>query len=274
MDAVGGGDILDLFDLDNDNDIDFETAYKMISNFDDVASSLNDGVLPKLGFGSLEKADGEQFGLNQTDQNELPEMQRQHQQYWHHQESPERSRKETQHEHLDSANDPSRRPQLLSVYESNAIEHFLDSLVSQNNVTGWDEQGWGREALSPPLEDFSYHPPPVEIPEITLADSDIPPEIQDNPSKVKKWKHVEIERIRRNQIKKTFDQLIGMTRYPRGHGHRVGKPSSDKRIPKHTLLNFIVEDIRLILRANESLESLLRDSNVKKDDDRRSGSNS
>ncbi|SJM84096.1 uncharacterized protein ZBIST_1456 [Zygosaccharomyces bailii] len=262
MDAVGTGDMFDLFDLDNENDIDFETAYKMISNFDDATSSLNDDILPKLGFGNMEKVDAAQFALNQTDQHELPDLQRQHQEHWHHNEPLEGVLKDIQTDHSTSASEPDNRPQLLSVYESNAIEQFLDSLVSRNNVTEWEE-GAIREKEPSNSEDYSYHPPPVEIPEITLTDSDIPGEIRNNPRMVKKWKHVEIERIRRNQIKKTFDQLIGMTRYPRGHGKTVGKPHGDKRIPKHTLLNFIVEDIRLILQANQRLELLLRGSNGK-----------
>ena len=42
MDSAAGTNLLDLFDLDNGDDIDFETAYKMISNFDDEM------VLPKM----------------------------------------------------------------------------------------------------------------------------------------------------------------------------------------------------------------------------------
>ncbi|GAV53787.1 hypothetical protein ZYGR_0AK02890 [Zygosaccharomyces rouxii] len=306
MESVGGGggDMFDLFDLDNDNDIDFETAYKMISNFDDVASNGgHDELLPRLGFGDLTDVET-QFGLNNGREDQYEQAQQQHEQWPHqsqwpvqlqpqpshsqqlqyYQDFPPKQQQQQQQQrqqsnsldqnsetvssgdgiqHEASARDD--RPQLLSAYESNAIEHFLDSLISQNHAREKEEQESKKDS---PYVSVTYRPPVVEIPEITIADSDIPVDIQHDASKVKKWKHVEIERIRRNQIKKTFDQLIGMTRHPRGSGsNKIVKPNSDKRVPKHTLLGYVVEDIRSILQANEKLEALLRDiTNIKKED--------
>lgn len=317
MDSVGdgGNDMLDLFDLDNDNDIDFETAYKMISNFDDVASDGGqDELLPRLGFGDLSDVETP-FGWssNRENQYEQPHQhhhhhhheqwfpQSQYQQQQHHESCPsqllpqvphaqqlqyyqelslkqQRQRQqpnsEDQNSETVSRGDDTQydismkddRPQLLSTYESNAIEHFLDSLISQNHAREKEKQESLKEESS--YISAPYKAPTVEIPEIIIDDSHIPVEIQNDASKVKKWKHVEIERIRRNQIKKTFDQLIGMTRYPRGCGkNKVLKPNSDKRVPKHTLLGYVVEDIRSILQANERLEALLRDiTNIKKEE--------
>ncbi|GAV48874.1 hypothetical protein ZYGR_0N02790 [Zygosaccharomyces rouxii] len=308
MESVGGGggDMFDLFDLDNDNDIDFETAYKMISNFDDVASSgEHDELLPRLGFGDLTDVET-QFGLNNNreDQDEQQQHHQQHEQWSlqpHHEQWPlqlhpqpshaqqlqnyqdfplKQQRQQQQSDSLErnaetvnggefaqhETGTRDDRPQLLSAYESNAIEHFLDSLISHNHAREKEEQ----ESLKrdSPAISTAYRPPTVEIPEITIGDSDIPAEIRNDPSKVKKWKHVEIERIRRNQIKKTFDELIGMTRYPRGSGNnKIVKPKGDKRVPKHTLLSYVVEDIRSIIQANEKLETMLRDiTNIKKED--------
>ena len=40
MDSGPENDVFDLFGLENDKDIDFETAYKMISKFDEEISLL------------------------------------------------------------------------------------------------------------------------------------------------------------------------------------------------------------------------------------------
>lgn len=311
VDSGDGGDMLDLFDLDNDNDIDFETAYKMISNFDVAASGENEELLPKLGFEDFTEFEPK-FGLDGSSNNGRDDQYRhvlegdqqqqpQHGQ-WQHAQPQFQEHSQTQLQHYEQQHNSSlrqqlsdsqeqntdhavscgsissqylqyettsttdSRPQLLSAYESNAIEHFLDSLISQSHAREKEEQEPFKRDASP--YNATCKPPTVEIPEITIADSDIPVEIRNDSGKVKKWKHVEIERIRRNQIKKTFDQLIGMTRYPRGHGcNKIVKPSGDKRVPKHTLLNYIVEDIRSILQANEKLEAVLKDiKNIKKED--------
>lgn len=308
MDGVSGTDMFDLFDLDNGNDIDFETAYKMISNFDEEISSINDGItLPKLNFGELADDDTPAQTTPIVHQKERPSQQSEHEgtaevsipriQSMHN--APSQvpysvlNAQKVHHNHV------STRPELLSTYESNAIEHFLDSLISQNNSAAPKNQEEtinmaeleipdssrgkefidqssknGKESVCPTPFSYSldaYNPPIVEIPDISISDSEIPPTILSNPSQLKKWKHVEVERLRRNNTKRTFDELISMTRYPRGQNGKVSKPATEKRIPKHTLLNFIVEDMKSILQANEQLEILLnegKESRSKKNNDK------
>ena len=108
------------------------------------------------------------------------------------------------------------------------------------------------------LEDTSYLtitndyiPPKIDIPEITVADSEIPPNIANDEKKVKKWKHVQVDKARRNFTKQSFDDLTYM----------ISKDieTTSKRVPKYILLNAIVDDIKDILKANHKLEQMLYD---------------
>lgn len=304
MDGVSGTDMFDLFDLDNGNDIDFETAYRMISNFDEEISSINDGImLPKLNFSELAGDDTQAQATPIITQQERPRQQSENEgsvdvaaprvQSVHN--APSQAPYSVLNPQKAYHSNVSARPELLSTYESNAIEHFLDSLISQNNsaarknleetinMAELEIPGGSREKdfinqssknikesvrPAPFSNSFdAYNPPIVEIPDIAISDSDIPSSILSNPLLLKKWKHVEVERLRRNNTKRTFDELISMTRYPRGQNGKIGKPNTEKRIPKHTLLNFIVEDMKSILKANEQLEVLLQKNKELKSND-------
>lgn len=91
-----------------------------------------------------------------------------------------------------------------------------------------------------------YVPPPLELPDIIIPDSDIPQNILSNEAKTKKWRHVQVEKIRRNYTKSSFEELTSML------SKKVGDNS--KRVPKYLLLNAVVDDIKNILTANVELE--------------------
>lgn len=300
MEAKAGNDVLDLFGLENDNDIDFETAYKMISNFDEEISLFDGAELPKLDVlehknlealsfpHAPDSSNGLQTGA-QVKFEELPKWGAQKADDGH---APERdaTKDHTGNSGHYEATQALARAELLSRYESNAIEHFLDSLVTQGDhvppsqAAPFQDQGetinmadlemtkhnkkemlavqgelnkGGSEPASMALD--VYIPPVVEIPDFSIMDSDIPKDVAESPTKLRKWKHVETERLRRINIKKVFDDLIGMTRYPRIADPKITKPSTEKRVPKHMLLNFILEDLRLIPQANEELEMMLKE---------------
>ncbi|KAG0661951.1 hypothetical protein C6P45_001240 [Maudiozyma exigua] len=96
-----------------------------------------------------------------------------------------------------------------------------------------------------------YIPPKIDIPEITVPDSEIPANLINDEKKIKKWKHVQVEKARRNFTKQSFDDLTDL----------ISKDieTSSKRVPKYILLNAIVDDIKDILKANHKLEQMLYD---------------
>ncbi|SCV04420.1 LAMI_0H15984g1_1 [Lachancea mirantina] len=117
-----------------------------------------------------------------------------------------------------------------------------------------------------------YNPPAYSFPEFTVLDSEVPSDIKNNHEKVRKWKHVQLEKKRRNAIKEGFDTLTGLLRFPRvsaEQSNQQGRKSDDrnkensketrsrnareKRTPKYVLLSFIVEDIKLLEEANREL---------------------
>lgn len=289
-----GSGVFELFALENDTDIDFETAYKMISKFDEDISLFNDGSdLPKLDATEHKSLENLEFPTSARDMNEVgkdDQVKIEELPTW---EDPLMTKEGAEHaagqsEHVRDSQ-ALAKAELLSRYESSAIEHFLDSLISQNDgLTAQDapnqlhnetinmaelqmmkEDKWEvQEEKSKVKTEISahdetslevYNPPVVEIPEFSVDDSEAPKEILDNPTRLRKWKHVETERLRRTNIKKVFDDLIGMTRYPRISDPAITKPRTEKRVPKHTLLNFILEDLQLIHRANEELEMMLKE---------------
>lgn len=281
MDSGPENDVFDLFGLENDKDIDFETAYKMISKFDEEISLFNDGsALPKLDVAEHKSLEvlafhhGSPKELHTEEQAKFDELPN-----WD-SHSRGKNGSEQQVAQLNNFEETQAlaRAELLSRYESNAIEHFLDSLISQKderthshdisetiNMADLEmptetKQEIRMENTEPDSLSLDvYIPPIVKVPEFAISDSDAPKEITDNATKLRKWKHVETERLRRNNIKKVFDDLIGMTRYPRLTDPKITKPTTEKRVPKHMLLNFILEDLRLIPRANEELEVMLRE---------------
>lgn len=276
MESAPHGDVLESFGLKNDQEIDFETAYKMISIFDNDLSRLHDdSVFPKLDYTETDELENMSLsypmeGSNSHARSDHEHGERDETLKWRQQRD-----KDVVTEHL-SDEQTQAKANLLSRYESSAIEHFLDSLVFQDDAstiphqhnstvsmadlnvtkeTEKEESKYSTEVVSS-LE--VYVPPVVEVPQLSIKDEDIPSDVLQDPARLRKWKHVESERLRRNSTKKIFDDLVAMTRYPRIGESKIVKPQADKRVPKHTLLNYILEDLKMLLHANEELESLLR----------------
>ncbi|CEP63249.1 Ino2p LALA0_S07e05842g [Lachancea lanzarotensis] len=119
-----------------------------------------------------------------------------------------------------------------------------------------------------------YAPEVLKSPEILVLDSEIPLEIRNDPTKRRKWRHVALEKKRRNAIKEYFDDLVELIHFPRSVPSEMedvedGKPKgskkrskkdrpADKRIPKHVLLNYLIEDMNSVLQANQKLEEQLK----------------
>ena len=197
--------------------------------------------------------------------------------------------------------------ELLSTFESTAIEHFLDTLITNEPINdinivdtgnktkqhrGCSEQpttlsvrGISSSMIPEPqigsedkirardtekvsvedngdttvkdvsrseshLVDIDYIPPKIDIPDIRIDESDIPPEAEKDPALLKKWKHVQVEKIRRDQTKILFNELVGLLRDGiDGHG---------KRVPKYLLLSGIVKDIKGLVSANRELEQIFQ----------------
>ncbi|CCE64906.1 hypothetical protein TPHA_0J00830 [Tetrapisispora phaffii CBS 4417] len=113
-----------------------------------------------------------------------------------------------------------------------------------------------------------YAPGNLYLPELRISDSEVPLHIKEDTETVKKWKHVEAEKKRRNLIKRAFDNLISIMNVSKNDDNNTldsdaniylttsGKVS--KRVPKHIQLRRIVHDIKLITKANEKLEHMLK----------------
>lgn len=197
-----------------------------------------------------------------------------------------------------------RSAELLSTYESNAIENFLDNLISTNPLheeehkpieneikkTESDKEEIKRpesvqkktskeeekvkelenpnninlpEVQGTTIDNYEVKPRPkrvfkpvknypqntIEIPGITIADEDIPVDIRGDVAKVRKWKHVQLEKIRRTQSKNAFEDLIKLI--------DASDLKAEKRVPKYKLLNCVMDDIQNLMKANEQLESML-----------------
>ncbi|KAL3233072.1 hypothetical protein RNJ44_04988 [Nakaseomyces bracarensis] len=195
-----------------------------------------------------------------------------------------------------------RNAELLSTYESHAIESFLDNLISTNplnddkeepntaepiklqvpDITKESKQETDHEQLlmnkveHEPIKNITLPETPsttidnyeikyrpkrvfkpvrgypcnsVEIPGITISDDDIPADIKGDLAKVRKWKHVQLEKIRRTQSKNAFEDLIKLI--------DASELKAEKRVPKYKLLNCVMDDIQELMKANEQLESML-----------------
>lgn len=280
MESVPDLDLLDSFGLENDKEIDFETAYRMISNFDeDLSRPQNDSMLCRLDFGGsgglVGMAPSNLIATSHSGQEgHVEALQEQH-----------RGQQKEDIQNRLGDDQVLSKAELLSTYESNAIEHFLDSMIFQDNATVPTTMTGGmintedlkvtkkmekvvveEKKRSPALDTSSlevYIPPTVEVPILCVDDKNIPTDVLQDPIKLRKWKHVESERLRRCSTKRIFDDLISMARYPRIQDPKITKPQTEKRVPKHTLLNFILEDLQSLLRANEELETLLRQAESK-----------
>ncbi|KAL2709887.1 BHLH domain-containing protein [Kluyveromyces marxianus] len=117
-----------------------------------------------------------------------------------------------------------------------------------------------------------YEPIDPQIPAVEVPDYVIPPELSDNAAELRRWKHVYAEKQRRYTFKREYDALVGLIRYPRPDWSEIHKmlpkakdvisldyklPKKEgKRVSKHTLLNYIIQDIQLLLLANEELEQM------------------
>ncbi|SMN21119.1 similar to Saccharomyces cerevisiae YDR123C INO2 Component of the heteromeric Ino2p/Ino4p basic helix-loop-helix transcription activator that binds inositol/choline-responsive elements (ICREs) [Maudiozyma saulgeensis] len=127
------------------------------------------------------------------------------------------------------------------------------SKVKEEEITkpSYQEEYASDEDTSYLLTPNDYIPPPLEIPEITILHAEIPPNLIGDEKKIKKWKHVQVEKARRDFTKRSFDNLTEML--------SKDVESNTKRIPKYLLLNGIVDDIKSLLKANHQLEKMLYD---------------
>ncbi|CDO96265.1 unnamed protein product [Kluyveromyces dobzhanskii CBS 2104] len=152
--------------------------------------------------------------------------------------------------------------------------HDMEIKPDVNSAIGRETKTLEVESIAFP--DFKscefYEPIDPKIPVVEVPEDVIPTDIQDNAAELRRWKHVYLEKQRRNTFKREYDELVGLINYPRPAWPNVNKmlPKSKeiisldyklpkkegKRITKHTLLNYIVQDIQLLLLANEELEQL------------------
>lgn len=152
--------------------------------------------------------------------------------------------------------------------------------VNSKDILKNDNGSKGKSATIEPMilpifESYEqYKPIDPKIPIVEVPEHVIPEDISSDAAELRRWKHVYLEKQRRNTFKREYDELIGMIRYPRPVWTEVHKnlPKSKeiisldyklpkkegKRITKHTLLNYIVQDIQLLLLANEELEQLCK----------------
>ncbi|SCV00224.1 LAME_0G08372g1_1 [Lachancea meyersii CBS 8951] len=326
--------------LDYDLDIDFETAYEMINN-DDQLDKIHHNHNHNMPF----ESEMERWNTSETRGQKRNAEDRTNG-------APTESVGLASLEHTRSAG-------LLSEFESSAIENFLDSLISigEKNDSSWPRLPtfpWGKHEENNHLQKalgglddlessghsthfgnsampsagantcrpnhevsrdphanvpvtavhssatankeisitttgqvadknapalLTYAPAILKSPEIIVLDSEIPSEVRNNPVKRKKWKHVALEKKRRNAIKEYFDDLVELIQFPRpAAGESITSQSedteegfksdrkkrikkdrpTDKRIPKHVLLNYLIEDMNSVLQANRSLEETLK----------------
>lgn len=303
MQQATGNELLGILDLDND--IDFETAYQMLSsNFDDqlpahVHESTFSAASPPLlahelgmipNVATVQPSHVEALPINPQIHHHSPIP---HTGYLNHT-SQQASMG------FDHALGPKLSPSssgLLSTNESNAIEQFLDNLISQDMMSSGTSVSpdvnphtkspkkqhryietnqrymetaprnhvrelpasiaqlpseFSTAAEHQPTNSTHYSPPPFSVPEIKIPDSEIPANIGDDPVKIRKWKHVQMEKIRRVNTKEAFERLIKSVKTP--------PKENGKRIPKHILLTCVMNDIRSISNANETLQHILDNS--------------
>ncbi|CCF56835.1 hypothetical protein KAFR_0B05400 [Kazachstania africana CBS 2517] len=301
-------DLHDMFDLNTE--IDFETAYQMLSNIENASPNYDDKHLNFVSTRShLHNDMSNMFDYPHGHlQGHFQEPQEQHHQdsqlvhqrnghYYNHRHQHNGHGHDYNHKHQlplqhDLTSMHSTAPyangiagdELLSTFETNAIEHFLDTLITNdkldkqnsnsdslnstfvtNDVTRSPKKRQSQKAIATLVKEIpvhneetpthfeeKYNPGTLLIPEIKIDDSKIPVEIMNDMNKVKKWKHVQVEKIRRNLSRDAFDELIALL------SNRSTITVSTKRVPKHILLSYVIEDIRSIVNANKQLESMLQ----------------
>ncbi|CCC68457.1 hypothetical protein NCAS_0B03730 [Naumovozyma castellii] len=292
-----GSEPLDMFDFDAE--IDFETAYQMLSNLDESWVPLHDTGPIALGkdpnqphftneFDDFDKLFPQNASYDHKKENDILngtagmyDHSISNHDVLHHNHIPHQTHsidKSPLLIHDQFSKYDTESPGLLSTFESNAIENFLDNLITRDNVTPplplvpelrhppstdnevsssaefiYRETSEEKELSLEETNDEEYRPAELRLPEIVVPDTDIPESIKDDAVKLKRWRHVEVEKVRRNLTKKAYEDLIGMIRKPRNE--------NGKRIPKYVLLNHIVEDIKGIKKANRKLENILNAMN-------------
>lgn len=312
------GALLDMFDFDLD--IDFETAYDMISNNVCIGEDSSESSRPKQGEDNTHQTTSfftqEQLSFEETRQTSIDSK------------TSHSPRTENVYgantSHNDMLHFHNLAHGLLSVNESHAIENFLDSVLTSKNDTNQNSKSdinavdsdfsmveneknalSEKETLNNAVdlaetnkladagpdrrdENLQYMPVEVEFPEISIPQFEIPVKVLEDPEKLKKWKHVYLEKKRRDTIKDQFDHLVKKIRFPRpdkfqvmnlrdnsrdkvlkieqetydksSKVDKIFKPLG-KRIPKHVMLNYIIEDIELLLLANKKLEDMVNSIN-------------
>ncbi|CAB4255713.1 some similarities with Saccharomyces cerevisiae YDR123C INO2 Component of the heteromeric Ino2p/Ino4p basic helix-loop-helix transcription activator that binds inositol/choline-responsive elements (ICREs) [Maudiozyma barnettii] len=136
---------------------------------------------------------------------------------------------------------------LQEISQTEPLKTKEEQIVSQS----YEEEYNSTEDSSYLQAPNDYIPPPLEIPEITISNEKIPMNLVGDEKKIKKWKHVQVEKARRDFTKQSFDSLTGML--------SKDIESNTKRVPKYLLLNGIVDDIKSLLKANHQLEKMLYD---------------
>ncbi|CAI4058197.1 hypothetical protein SKDZ_04G3420 [Saccharomyces kudriavzevii ZP591] len=301
MQQATGNELLGILDLDND--IDFETAYQMLSsNFDDqMPAHIHEGTFSTASTPLLTHELGVVPNVATVQPSHMEALPIDHQihhatvnsqvHYLNH--NPNQTTIGFEHT-LGPKLSPSSSG-LLSTNESNAIEQFLDNLISQDmmssttsispdmhlhakspkkqhkyaetnqryvgtnshndarelptNIVELPTEFTSRGEPHQPANNNYYNPPPFSVPEIKIPDSEIPANIEDDPVKIRKWKHVQMEKIRRINTKEAFEKLIKSVKTP--------PKENGKRIPKHILLSCVMNDIKSITNANETLQRIL-----------------
>lgn len=102
--------------------------------------------------------------------------------------------------------------------------------------------------------DKEYKPEPIELPDIKSHKIEPPKSIMNDNNAIKKWRHVEIEKIRRIYTRDKYDELSNLKRLK---NQNTLFDNSGKRVSKHIVLNNIVNDIKDLLNANRKLEDLI-----------------
>ncbi|EDO16480.1 hypothetical protein Kpol_1066p47 [Vanderwaltozyma polyspora DSM 70294] len=176
-----------------------------------------------------------------------------------------------QNMHIDQQNQIIKGNNPISSSSNTFIENKSTNIQDSNNDKRTSHNNSNELKITndpPSVKSSIYLPNEIELPELKIDDSEMPSDIRSDPKKVKKWRHVNAERQRRNLIKSTFENLISLVKFPRyeevdpkdikndGEKNLITFPM-DKRIPKHISLSYILQDMKGIISANEQLEFLL-----------------
>lgn len=141
---------------------------------------------------------------------------------------------------------------LISIMDQ--IAKSSDTVNTTKDSTTSDSEDITTLGINTKDIDTEYIPQPLNIPEITLDLLDFPEHLisKTDSLEFKKWKHVEVEKLRRNQTKKAFDQLVSLQ-------NKYSKPlkKKSKRVAKYHLLTKVKNDIQNLIKANRLLEEII-----------------